>query len=372
MRTINVLKILILAGVFAFITQTAKTDTTMTNWKIEPSFKYDLFCFLNILTGDPFYLDYYQADYDSYKSRLTPDAVNALSSLKKKLKEDNGTIISAWLCLYFSVVDDNSIEELIETTRDPSRLKENFSKTIYHNNESWELFVSVKNELITILEFLKSSGYQEYWRENVLPKINATIDKLRPGLSNYDVIRENEYFLGYKLPSDTITVYMLYFCKPHGIKITGTRFLTSIDWPFEILLRNAAHEMMHPPYKYKEDAELRGLIESFSADEFVMDKVNNHNPSFGYNKLDGLFEEDCVQSLDQMINEKLNVSKDARRRWKESDDGIHVLAIALYQIMKEEGYNKNNEVFRDFLFRIYNTGKFRPGMIKDYYEKFYK
>ncbi|MBZ0202146.1 MAG: hypothetical protein K8I03_03935 [Ignavibacteria bacterium] len=372
MLSLNIIKILLIAGGLALITQTVKTDTTMTNWKIEPSFKYDLFCFLNIMTGDPFYLDYYQADYDSYKPRLTPEAVNALAALKKKLKEDNGTIISAWLCLYFSAVDDNSIDELIETTKEPSRLKENFSKTIYHSDENWELFVSVKNELITILEFLKSSGYPEYWQRNVLPKIIAAIDKLRPGLPNYDVIKENEYFLGFKLPSDTITVYMLYFCKPHGIRITGTRFLTSIDWPFEILVRNAAHEMMHPPYDYKGDSELRELIEGFSADEFVMDKVNNHNPSFGYNTLDGLFEEDCVQSLDQMINESLNISKDARKRWQESDEGIHVLAIALYQIMKEENYNNRHEVFRDFLFRIHSSGKFKPGMIKDYYDKFYK
>lgn len=344
----------------------------MTNWKIEPSFKYDMFCFLNILTGDPFYLDYYKADYDSYKPRLTPEAVKALAGLKKKLKEDNNIIISAWLCLNFSAVEDSTLEQIMATVKDPAILKDNFSKTTYYSDERWGHFVSVKDELLTVLQFLKESGYEEYWRQNVLPKITKRIDELKPGLPDYDVIKENEYFLGFKLPSDTITVYMLYFCKPHGIRITGTRFLTSIDWPFEILVRNAGHEMMHPPYKYKEDAELRGLIQSFSADEFVMDKVNNHNKSFGYNTLDGLFEEDCVQSMDQMINERLNVSKEPRKRWKDSDDGIHVLAIALYQIMKEEDYNKNNEVFRDFLFRIYNSGKFKPGVIKDYYDKFYK
>jgi hypothetical protein len=190
-------------------------------------------------------------------------------------------------------------------------------------------------------------------------------------LPNYDVVRENEYFLGYKLPSDTITVYMLNYAKPHGIKITGTRFLTNTGWSFKIVIRTAAHEMMHPPYDYKNDEELRKIIELFRKDEFVMDKVNNHNPSLGYNTLEGLFEEDCVQALDQMINEKFGIAKDARQRWTESDEGIHVIAVSLYQIMKDEDYNSKNEKFRDFLVRIVNEGKLVPGKIKEYHNKFY-
>lgn len=182
----------------------------------------------------------------------------------------------------------------------------------------------------------------------------------------------NEQYLGFKLPSDEITVFMLYYAQPHGIKITGTRFLTDVAWPFNIVIRTAAHEMMHPPYKLSTDKEISDLVDSFNKDEFVMDKVNNHNPSFGYNSLAGLFEEDCVQSLDQLINEKLGVAKDARKRWKENDDGIHVLAIALYQIMKEEKYNDKHEVFRDFLLRINKEGKFVPGKIKEYFDKFYR
>ncbi len=130
--------------------------------------------------------------------------------------------------------------------------------------------------------------------------------------------------------------------------------------------------MMHPPYDHKNDAELRGVIESFSRDEFVMDRVNNHNKSLGYNSLEGLFEEDCVQSLDQLIGENLSVAIDARKRWKDSDEGIHVLAIALYQIMKEENYNSKGEVFRDFVIRINKEGRFVPGKIREYYDKFYK
>jgi len=327
---------------------------------------------MNILTGDPYYKEHYPNELNPYENKLPANVQNAVTSLHKKLKLDNEIIISAWLCLYFSAIEGEELDDLIAAVNNPTRLKQNFSKTPYYDDESWGIFLSVKEELLLIFHYLKDNGFKDYWSENIKPKIDKRIEAEKQGLHKYDVIAQNEKMLGFKLPSDTITVYMLYYNRPHGIKITGMRFLTSIKWPFEITIRTSAHEMMHPPYDYKNDAELRGVIESFSKDEFVMDKVNNHNKSLGYNTLDGLFEEDCVQSLDQMINEKLGVAIDARKRWKESDEGIHVLAIALYQIMKEENYNSNGEVFRDFIIRLYKEGKLIPGKIKDYFNKFYK
>lgn len=343
----------------------------MTNWKIEPSFKYDLCCFLNILNADEFYLTYYRKDYDEFKVRITPKAKENLASLKKKVKDDNGTIISAWLCLYFSAVEDSTIDQMLTTIKNPAQLKENFSKTPYHNDEGWQLFESILPELKAILEFLKDIEFDKYWAQNIRPKVETIIKGIEPELPKYDVIKENEEYLGYKLPSDTITVYMLYYAQPHGIKITGTRFLTDVAWPFQIVVRTAVHEMMHPPYDYQKDEDIRNLIEFFRKDEFLMDKVTNHNPSFGYNTLEGLFEEDCVQSLDQVINEKLGMGCDAKKRWVENDDGIHVLAIVLYQIMKAENYNSGKEVFRDFLLRLVRSGTLAPGKIKEYYDKFY-
>jgi len=185
------------------------------------------------------------------------------------------------------------------------------------------------------------------------------------------VIKEQESLLGFALPSNKITVYMLYYSQPHGIKITGTRFLTDAAWPFEIVLRNAVHEMMHPPYDLPNDNELQNTLFFLKKDDFLMDKVLNHNPAFGYNSFEGYIEEDCVQALEQMINEKLKIEREAHQRWKESDDGMHVFAVALYNVMKEENYNEKGELFRDFLVRMIRTGKLSPGKTKVIYDDFY-
>jgi len=343
----------------------------MTKWKIEPSFKYDALCFLNIMTADSFYLTYHQDEYDKFKTKLTPEAVKALAVLHKKFKEDNGKIVSATLCLYFSSVEDSTLSGMIQTLENPLVLQSNFKKTMYYDEENWQLFLSLSGELKTIFKWMDDIDFYFYWKNEVLPKVNKKISETEPDLFKYDVIRENEYFLGFKLSFEEITIYMLYYTRPHGIRITGTRFITDIAWPFEIVIRTAAHEMMHPPYDYENDIELKNAIDSFKDDKFLMDKVLNHNPSFGYNSLLGLIEEDCVQALDQLINENFGIAIEAHKRWKESVDGIHVMAIALYQVMKEENYNSGNLKFRDFFLNKIKEGKLSAGKIKDYYDKFY-
>ncbi len=147
--------------------------------------------------------------------------------------------------------------------------------------------------------------------------------------------------------------------------------MTDVAWPLEIVLRNAVHEMMHPPYDLPNDTELREALSLLEDDEFLMDKVLNHNPAFGYNSFEGFMEEDCVQALEQIINEKLGFEREAQKRWKENDEGMHVFAVALYNLMKEEDYNEKGELFRDFLIRMMRTGKLAPGKIKQMYDDFY-
>jgi hypothetical protein len=144
-----------------------------------------------------------------------------------------------------------------------------------------------------------------------------------------------------------------------------------VAWPFEIVLRNAVHEMMHPPFDLPNDDELSQALAILRKDEFLMDKVLNHDQAFGYNSFEGYIEEDCVQALEQLINEKLDKEREARQRWKESDGGMHVFAVALYRLMKEERYNEKGELFRDFLIRMLRTGRLSPGKTKEIYDDFY-
>ena len=360
---------IILASCSTTDKKTEMHDTTQ--WQIEPSFKFDLLCFLNTLTVDPYYLNYYQDEYDKFKPLLSVECQKALSNLKTKIKDENQGIISAFLCLYFSATEDKTLDDMLKTLENSQIMQNNLKKTPYYNEESWQLYESVRQDLKTIFLCLKDIKFDSYWSENILPRAEEKISLIEKELPKYNVIAEDEKLLGFALPSNKIKVYMLYYSQPHGIKVTGTRFLTDVAWPFNIVVRNAVHEMMHPPYDLPKDVELKEVLSLLKQDEFLMDKVLNHNPAFGYNSFEGYIEEDCVQALEQLINEKLGVEREAHKRWKESDDGMHVFAVALYNVMKQENYNEKREPFRDFLVRMIKSGKLGPGRIKQIYDDFY-
>lgn len=199
-----------------------------TNWKIEPSLKYDCLCLLNTLTGDTYYQTYYKKVYDEFNKKLTPAAKEALAHLKKIVKDDGGGIISANLCLYFSATDDESLDDLLATVDHPEKLRASFSKTTYWDDEGWKRFESVRDDLRVILRWYKETDFDGYWREKVRPAAESKAKSMLNRVKKYDVVPLIEKHLGRPLESDTITVYMLTYSQPHGIKIVGTRFLTDI------------------------------------------------------------------------------------------------------------------------------------------------
>ena len=343
----------------------------LTDWQIEPSLKYDALCFLNTLTADSFYLRHYQSEYEEFEKTLKKPVKKALSNLKRKIKDEKRGIISAFFCLYFSAVDDKTIDDMLMTIQNSDSMHLNLKKTPYYTDGGWRLFESVRNDLKTVLIFLKEIQFESYWKKYILPKVNETIRLIRGELPKYNITGEVEAHLGFKLPSHKITAYILYFSRPHGIKITGTRYLTNVAWPLEVVLRNAIHEMMHSPYDLASDNELKKVIYLLKKDDFLMDKVLNHNPSYGYNSFETFIEEDCVQALEQIINEKLEIEVDAHKRWQETDEGMHVFAVALYSVMKKKNFNQKGEKFRDFLIRMIRSGELAPGRIKIIYDNFY-
>lgn len=330
-----------------------------------------MLCFLNVLTGDSFYLGHYQKHYDYFAPKLTTATKAALANLKRKLKDENGNIVSAFLSVHFSATEDQTISEMLLTLSKPGEMKSNLKKTVYFDERSWRLFEFVRVDLKVVLEFLEEQGFADYWRINLLPGIQKRALALQEDLAKFNVIPEVERCTGFQLSSNRITIYLLRFAWPHGIRITGTRFVADVSYPLDVIAQNAIHEMLHPPYRLKDDDRLRKALDTLKSDSFLMDKVTNHNRSFGYNSFESFVEEDCVRALEQIITEKMGVARDARQRWRAEDDGMHVLAVALYTLMKKTNYKSSNESFANFISRNIASGELKPGRIRAIYDSFY-
>lgn len=362
--------ILLFISIFLFNLEFTKAENPSefhnnTEWDFKSSIKYDALCLLNSLTGDPYYVKYYKDDYEEFKSKFTPEVKVALDNLKQ-IKESTGIILSAGLSLYYSACPDSTLQQLINTTQDISVLKRNFSQTVYYKDNEWALFESIQNDMRAYFTFLKEAGFEEFWKENILPKVEKRIYEIEENIisNNLNIISEQEKLLGYPLQNNLITVYVLYYAQPHGIKITGTKFITDITYPFDVVVHNAAHEMLHPPYDLENNTALQQAFEKLKEDNFLMDKILKHNPVYGYNSFEAYLEENCVRALDQIVCENLGLSEGPGDRFLKSDGGMHVLANALYIEMKNENFNQKNEVFSDFLIRTINDGKFESGIIK--------
>jgi len=305
-----------------------------TDWQLKPSLKYDTLCLLNALSGDPFYLKYYQAEYERFHSLFTPPEQAAFAQLKRVIKDEGHGIVSAKLALYYSVVDDETIPEMIGTTRDSAAMEAALKKTSYWSEDGWQNYEAARPALEVALRALDRVGFAAYWEANAKPRIKQRIAEISSELPQYDIIPVIENYLGFPLPSHTITVYLLAYSEPHGIRITALRFLTHVSYPFRIVLHNAIHESMHPPYR-ADDAKVREAIDLLGRDPLVIDKVQHHDPAFGYNTTAGYIEEDSVQALEQLVSEKFGVAHNPCEYWKEQDGGMHVLAAAMYTDYKQ-------------------------------------
>jgi hypothetical protein len=344
----------------------------LTDWRVSPSLKFDALCFLNVLTGDPFYVSHYKEEYARFEPRLTPPVRAALANIKRRIKDEGGGIVSAFLCLHFSASDDETIGGMLAALENTAALERELRRTAYFSGDSWRLFLSVRADLKIALSFLETIRFADYWRENILPRAERKIAEMEKVLPRYNVVSEIERAVGFALPSNRITIYLLFYSHPHGMRLTGTRFVANTRWPLVVIAQNAVHEMLHPPYDLAHDGGLKDALNSLKRDAFLMDKIKNHNPSFGYNSLEAYVEEDCVRALEQLVQERLDMAREPRLRWREEDEGMHVFAAALYSVMKREGYGGRGESFRDFLVRAIRSGTLGPGNIEPTYKAFYR
>jgi len=341
----------------------------ITDWQLEASLKYDTVCLLNALSGDPYYLHYYQAEYDRFHALFTPEEQAAFVQLKRVIKDQGHEIVSAKLALYYSVVDDETLPEMIRTAHDSSRMRAALQKTPYWDEDSWQTFQKAQPALEAALRALDRVGFPAYWAANAKPRIEKRIDELSPELPKYDIVPTIETYLGFPLPSHTIKVYLLAYSEPHGIRITGLRFLTHVSYPFSIVLHNAIHESMHPPYRAG-DADVRNAIELLAKDPTVIDKVQHHDPSFGYNTAPGYIEEDSVQALEQIVSEKFGIDHNACDYWRQQDDGMHVLAVALYLGYKR-AYAETPQPYSHWFIGAVQSGQLRGSALQETIQSFF-
>ncbi|MBP8246271.1 MAG: hypothetical protein KAX56_05345 [Phenylobacterium sp.] len=249
-------------------------------------------------------------------------------------------------------------------------MKARLQASRFWDADSWARFEALRPEILTMLRWYRDIDFPVYWRVDAEAPVKAALVEIAPQLEQTGVVPLVEQVLGRRLDTGEIHVVATRYCRPHGIRVTGDRFLTDSTYPKDRVLSivggTSVHEMLHPPFDPKDPRVLRA-IEVARRDPFVQARFKDHNPSFGYNTIEGLFDEDSTQALDQIINERIGFAfkgGDAGERWRKADDGLHVMAAAIYVLMKQEKFLESGQDYVTFLDRMVREGRLAPGKIE--------
>ncbi|WP_296597969.1 hypothetical protein [Phenylobacterium sp.] len=329
-----------------------------TRWTVRGSEGFDALCFLGPLSGKPLYTRYYEAELTAFRPKFPAPAQAALDRLQAAA-DARGSLLAPGLCTLLSGAPDATLDEVIAAVRGAeTRVLPAYRASPYWDQESWDTFLAGRADLIAILEGLRTAGFAEFRRGFIGARLDPKIAALSARLATADVIAEQERLIGRALDPG-IEIVLLWFSKPHGTRIQGQRFLSHVDYPDALTIRIAGHEILHPPFPM-EGGTAKAAIAALEADPLMVRIVKEHDPSFGYNSMEGILNEDTVQALDQIIAERLGVALPPAKRWAMADDGMHVLAAGLYGMLKAEGYDQRGGNIEAWMADAVKTKKLSP------------
>jgi hypothetical protein len=349
---------LILAGLAAATPLPALAAPIRTRWKVTSSEGLDAICFLGPLSGKPFYTRYYEKELAAFRPAFPASAQAALDTCQKAA-DAAGALLAPNLCTLMSGAPDATLDDILASLDDPEgRLLKPIRASPYWDEDQWKGFLQLRPPLRQVFQGLKDANFPAFREQYVGPQLATRVPPLTARLATVDIIAEQERLLGHTLDPG-VEIVLVWFSKPHGTRIQGQRFLNAVDYGDELIIRIAAHEILHPPFPMDGPAA-KAALDVLAKDKLFARIVAEHDPSFGYTSLEGVLNEDTVQALDQIISERLGVARPPAQRWKGADDGMHVLAAGLYGTLKAECYDRTGGNIAKWMAKAAKTGKLAP------------
>jgi hypothetical protein len=326
---------------------TVGVASARTRWRVRWCEGLDAIAFLGPLTGQPFYASHYRDELAAFVPRLAPATVPTLQALAAQ-SDAADTLLWPWLALVFSGGPHDTLADVLTSLDGAERaLRPAYEAGPHWDDPAWSRFVAMRPRLRQVLQDMQAAGFPAFWRGGHTAAAHRRLHELRALLDGADIVSEQERLLGRALPRD-IDVSLLQFCRPHGVRVHGQHFLAHVLSPDDALLLTAAHEILHPPFAM-DGGVARRCLAVLKDDALLQRILAEKSREAGYNTIEGLFEEDTVQALDQIVQERLGRGRSPRERWRRADDGLHVLAAALYGMLKADGFDRRGGAIERWL-----------------------
>ena len=77
-----------------------------------------------------------------------------------------------------------------------------------------------------------------------------------------------------------------------------------------------------------------------------------------------MLDESATQALDQLIADRMGFDQGPGARWRNADGGMHMLAAAIYQMLREDRFGDTGGRFGEWFGSAIDRGLFAPAEVK--------
>jgi hypothetical protein len=344
---------------------------TETTWNLRTSEALEAIAFLNALTGDPLAAPHYAAELRHFRATMTPEVEAALEQLAAFREETLRAHLSGFLMPFFLAGGAQSVADLRVLTADPQPIRvalqaydaSQVEINVYYGDEGWRMFEEIAPNLAVVFEFLEKAGFASYWAADKQQQVEQAAARMAAVVQGYNILPVIEQHLGFGLPSDQVTIFVIDFLWPYGHHLVGTSLATVPEDSGDSVLHTTIHELLHNPFNNTDPAFWKAA-DALKADPYLEGAFAARDPKFGYNRWPEYVAENAVRALEQRIGEDLGLGP--RWTWRE-DGGMHTLACVLYTAMREEGFPRQEEGFQDFLRRTVAEDLLAAGHVEAQY-----
>jgi hypothetical protein len=321
-------------------------------FNVRYSYNFDLVNSINVLTGEPVYVDWQKGIFELFGETLSE---HSKGNLREAVELNGRPMLGPLLSLVMSAVPNFEKRSVVRMFSDPDLLQDNFKHYSYYEAETWAQNTSIFGLLVPVLQDLEMNGFRHYWIKERLPRIKQMQRQLNSFASKFNLGHEVGSMLGMAQALESITVYLCTFAAPHGIKVCGPRYITDVVFSKETSIGIAIHEMFHPPYNAK---NLAIELQSLGCDRLLEYSFEKNNPRFGYPTMEGFIEENVVEAMAIFLCHKLGLEKDPLAYFAKHDGGTHMLSVVLFEYFSrypKSGDQTFEEYFRE-LFKVLPVG----------------
>ena len=333
-----------------------------TRWNVIGSEGFDAIAFLGALSGRDLYRARYAAEADAFGPRLPADVRADVPKLADESDKSSFGLLWPVLANILSGAGITTLDSVIAVLSDlEGKVRPAFLKNASREDADFDWLKANAPRLIRVFAAMRDAGFAAFRREKLGADFEDRIAEVSRALASYDVVRWQEKLTG-RTFDPVINVVLLAFSKPHGAKMQDQTFLQAADYDTATTVRIAAHEMLHPPFPM-DGAAAKAALAVLEKDPLIPRIVREHDPKWGYTTLDGMLNEDMCEALDQLISEALGVARNPADRWRQADDGIHVLAAALYGLLRQDKWVDTGGNIEQWLAKAAATGRLAPQIL---------